>query len=131
MRSVPADKILSLQEEHQLGANVRGLRLPPTLDGLFWTADKHEMLVSRAYSDVPMIVGSNGDDLDSVLSPLSAASTVKEFQGIARKMYGPDAEEFLHHFPVSRDADVVYVAREASRERGMLASSQTCAFAPR
>lgn len=127
MRDAPADKILALQEEHQLGANVRGLRLPSTIDGLFWTADRQTVLATHQFNDVPMIVGSNGDDLDATRSPLTVATSIAEFQEIGRKMFGPHADEFLKLFPVKADADAQPVAHEAAREMGFLSNSQTCA----
>jgi para-nitrobenzyl esterase len=127
LRSVPADRILALQEEHQLGANVQGVRLPPTLDGLFWVQDKAQTLASRQFNDVPIMAGSNGDDLDSNWSPLTKATTVAQFQEAANKLYGPQAGEFLKLFPARDDADVPRVAHLAARESGFLGQSRNCA----
>lgn len=127
MRRAPADRILALQEEHQLGANVSGLRLPPVIDGLFWTADKAAVLAAHQMNDVPIIAGSNGDDLDSSRYPLTAASSVVEFDDIAHRLYGADTDEFLRLFPVAGDAQVRAVAREAAAEGGLLRNSRTCA----
>jgi para-nitrobenzyl esterase len=127
LRDVPADKILALQEEHQLGANVQGVRLPPTLDGLFWTQDKTQTLASHKFNDVPIMAGSNGDDLDSNWSPLTKATTVAEFQDAASKLYGAQASEFLKLFPVRIDAEVPQAAHLAARESGFLGQSRSCA----
>ena len=40
MRNVPADRILALQEENQLGLSVPGVRAPSVIDGYFWTGTK-------------------------------------------------------------------------------------------
>lgn len=128
MRRAPADRILALQEEHQLGANVSGLRPPPVIDGLFWAADKATVLAARQMVDVPIIAGSNGDDLDSSRSPLTAATTVAEFRNLARRLYGADADEFLKRFPVAGDSEVRAVAREAAAEGGFLRNSRSCAM---
>jgi para-nitrobenzyl esterase len=127
LRAAPADKILALQEEHQLGANVQGVRLPPTLDGLFWTMDKAQTLASHQFNDVPIMAGSNSDDLDSNWSPLTKATSVAEFQEAASKLYGAQASEFLKLFPVRRDADVPRVAHVAARESGFMGQSRSCA----
>jgi para-nitrobenzyl esterase len=126
LRNVPADKILALQEEHQLGANVQGVRLPPTLDGLFWTQDKAQTLASHQFNDVPIMAGSNADDLDSGWSPLTKATTVAEFREAANKRYGTQAAAFLKLFPVRSDADVAGVAHLAARESGFLGQSRSC-----
>jgi para-nitrobenzyl esterase len=127
MRNAPADKILALQEEHQLGANVRGLRIPSTIDGLFWTSNRQTVLASHQFNDVPMLAGSNSDDIDAARSPLTTATSIAEFQDTARKMFGTQTDEFLKLFPVKTDADVPRVAHEAALEMGFLSSSQTCA----
>jgi para-nitrobenzyl esterase len=127
MRDAPADKILALQEEHQLGANVRGLRPPPTIDGLFWSADRQTVLATHQFNDVPMMVGSNGDDLDAARSPLTTATSITEFQDTAGKMFGARADEFLKLFPLKTDGDAQRAAHEAAREMGFLSNSQTCA----
>lgn len=127
LRNLPADRILAVQEEHQLGANVQGVRLPPTLDGLFWTQGKQAALESHAFNDVPIIAGSNADDLDVARNPLIRANSVVEFQATATTMYGTRAAEFLTLFPVRSDTEVVAESHEAARESGFLADSRKCA----
>jgi para-nitrobenzyl esterase len=126
LRNLPADRILAVQEEHQLGANVQGVRLPPTLDGLFWTQDKAQTLASHQFNDVPIMAGSNSDDLDSGWSPLTKATTVAEFQEAANKLYGAQTAEFLKLYPARNDADVPRVAHLAAREAGFLGQSRNC-----
>jgi para-nitrobenzyl esterase len=129
MRDLPADRILAQQAESQVGANVQGVRTPPLIDGYFTVADKDAMLAAHSMNDVPILVGSNDDDLDAGQSPLTRARTVGEFQSVAREMYGSAAEEFLRLFPVKTDADVRDVAHAAARENGMLKASRACAQA--
>jgi para-nitrobenzyl esterase len=125
MRNLPADRILALQEEHQLGANVSGVRLPPTIDGLFWTQNKRAALESRQTNPVPIIAGSNGDDLDAARYPLTGVSTLEEYRRRTEQVYGANAAEYLKLFPATGDiADAVH---EASRASGFLRQSQTCA----
>ena len=126
MRTLAADRILAIQEEHQLGANVRGVRLPPTVDGLFWTQDKKSALASHHLNAVPIMAGSNGDDLDSGRYPLSGASTPEEFRARAEQVYGAASAEYLKLFPPVAGSVVAQV-HEAARESGFLRQSQTCA----
>lgn len=127
MRNVPADRILALQSETQVGVSVRGIRTPPLIDGYFTVADRKTLLERKELSDVPIIASSNGDDLDANQSPLTRATTVAEFQSIAHQLYGANADQFLRLFPVRSDADVYAAAHAAARENGMLESSRTCA----
>jgi para-nitrobenzyl esterase len=126
MRNAPADKILALQEEHQLGANVHGLSIPPTIDGYFWTRSKKDALAAHMFNDVPIIASSNGDDIDASRNPLVATHTVADYTAMAQKMYGKDADAFLRLYPVKVDADVQPMAHRAAWEGGMLHSSQSC-----
>ena len=127
MRNVPADRILALQSETQVGVSVRGIRTPPLIDGYFTVADKKTLLEHTELDDVPIIASSNGDDLDANQSPLTRATSVAEFQSIAHQLYGANADQFLRLFPVHSDADVYAAAHAAARENGMLESSRTCA----
>ena len=127
MRNVPADKILALQAETQVGTSVQGLRARPVIDGYFWTGNKEDAFASGKASDVPIIASSNGDDLDSNASPLTKAKSLAEYRSIARQMYGADADEFLKLYPVRTDADVHAMAHRAAMESGMVKSSRTCA----
>jgi para-nitrobenzyl esterase len=127
MRFVPADKILAQQAESQVGVSVQGIRTPPLIDGYFTTGDKHALLAAHQVNDVPIMVNSNGDDLDASMDPLTKATTVKEYEDIARQLYGPEAAIFLRYFPVKKDADVPAAAHAAARESGMLKASRVCA----
>jgi para-nitrobenzyl esterase len=127
MRFAPADKILALQAENQLGVSVEGVRTPPLIDGYFTVGNKDAVLAAHEVTDVPIMVNSNTDDLDANMSPLVRATTVTEYRDIARQLYGANAEEFLRLFPVKEDADVYAAAHAAARESGMLKASRTCA----
>ena len=127
MRNVPADKILALQAETQVGTNVQGLRARPVIDGYFWTGNKQQAFASGNASDVPFIASSNADDLDSNMSPLTKARTVAQYKAIARQMYGKDADRFLKLYPVKRDVDVRAMSHRAAMESGFLKSGRTCA----
>jgi para-nitrobenzyl esterase len=122
MRYVPADRILAQQTESQVGAKVQGVRTPPLIDGYFTVGPKGNVPV-----DVPIMVSSNGDDLDANMSPLTRAKTVQEYEAIARELYGADAGKFLSLFPAKKDADVYAAAHAAARESGMLKASRSCA----
>ena len=126
LRQVQADRILAQQAESQLGVSNAGLRAPGVIDGYELTATKAATLAAHAGSDVPVIAGSNGDDIDSNRSPLTRAHTVAEYEAAARRMYGPDADAFLRLYPAHTDAEVAQVAHQAAMEGGFLQNSRTC-----
>jgi para-nitrobenzyl esterase len=127
MRNVPADRILALQEENQLGLSVSGVRAPSVVDGYFWTGTKEQAFASHQASDVPVIASSNGDDLDAARYRLTRAGNVADYQAIARQMYGADADQFLQLYPAPTDADVQPMAHRAAMENGMMMNSRSCA----
>ena len=127
MRFAPADRILALQAESQVGLSVPGVRTPPLIDGYFTVGSKDAVLAAHGINDVPIMVSSNGDDLDANMNPLTRAKTVEEYEAIARQLYGTDAGKFLSLFPAKKDADVYAAAHAAARENGMLKASRTCA----
>jgi para-nitrobenzyl esterase len=126
MRQVPADRILALQAESQLGVRVQGVRAGPVIDGYFFTKPKLAVLQAHEFNDVPIIASSNHEDLN-VSNPLVRAKTVAQYKEIVGKLYGDNAEAFLKLYPAKNDAEVYQVALKAARESGMEAASRTCA----
>ncbi|MBC2665845.1 carboxylesterase family protein [Novosphingobium flavum] len=130
MRNAPADRILALQAETQNMTVNAGLQTPRVIDGLMITSTKAATLANRTGSAVPIVIGFNDDDNDALPEryPLTAARTVAEYQDIARKMYGADADAFLKLYPVKTDADVWAMARRAATESpgGFMANARDC-----
>ena len=126
MRQVPADKILGLQAETQVGNNVPGVRAGPLIDGYFLPKPKLEALEAHAVNDVPIIASSNREDLDAG-SALVRAKTAAEYREMAGRMFGADAAQFLALYPVSSDAEVRQTALKAAREMGLEANNRACA----
>lgn len=127
MRQVPADRLIALQAEHQVGVNNEGVRTSGVVDGYFMPKGQIEILKAHENSDVPIIASSNGDDLDSSRFPLTDATTVEQYQAIAEKMYGANAAEFLKLYPVANDSQVGPMAHRAAEDAGMQAASRGCA----
>ena len=124
MRQVPADRILALQAERQVGVSVEGIRTGGVIDGYFMPGTKAEILESGRANDVPIIASYTHDEANIVLKQ---AKTAAEYAEAATKVFGPAAPEFLTLYPVSSDADVARVAQEAANDASGLLSSCTCA----
>ena len=128
LRNIPADRILAIQSENQVGAHVEGVRVNgPILDGYFSPRSKASLLQAGEVSRVPIIASYTTDDIDIAMNAIARATTVEQFRSIARSLYGNAADEFLHLYPVSGDADVPRVAREAARTAGFETSARYCA----
>lgn len=131
MRQVPADKILALQAEFQVGNNRQGVRVGPIIDGYFTPMSQMAILKAHLNSRVPIIASSNGDDLDSNMSPLAnpvmGVDTVAKYREMARRMYGANAAEFLKLYPVSSDSEVSAMAHQAAEDAGFQGDARRCA----
>jgi para-nitrobenzyl esterase len=126
MRLVPADKILALQAESQVGNNNPGIRTGGVIDGYFTPKSRLETLQAHEFNDVPIIASFNHEDLDAG-SPLVTAKSVADYQAVAKEMYGDNAAEFLKLFPVTTEADIRIVGMDAARESGLEQRARDCA----
>ena len=128
LRDVPADRILAIQTENQVGARVDGIRIGgPIVDGHFLPRGKAELLRSGEASRVPIVAAYTSDDIDIAMNPISSARTVAQFREIATRIWGDAAGEFLSLYPVASDAEVERVARDAARTGGFEAEARFCA----
>lgn len=103
MRQVPADKILAIQNETQLGVSRTGIRTSGVIDGYFMPKSQAEIQAAGEMNDVPIIAHFNRDEAST---PFSAATTVAEYEDVANQIYGDKAGAFLAAFPVASDDEV-------------------------
>jgi para-nitrobenzyl esterase len=126
MRALPADKILALQAEFQVGNNTPGIRTGAVIDGYFTPKSRLEALQAHEFNDVPIIASFNHEDLDAA-SPLVTAKSIADYQAVAMQLYGDDAAQFLTLFPVSKDSDIRSVGMDAAREADLEQHARDCA----
>lgn len=125
MRDIPADKIIAAQTENQVGASVTGgIRASGIIDGYFMPKTQMEILRAHEINDVPIIASFNHDESTSALMN---AQSVDEYRGIARRMYGADADAFLALYPVKDQADIARVGLQVAREGSLENNARTCA----
>jgi para-nitrobenzyl esterase len=114
MRQVPADRILALQEEFQVGARGGPIRVGGAdLDGYFLPETPAKLFEGRRQNDVAAIIGFTHDESSNTLR---TAKSLEEYKAAAQKLYGKDAEEFLKLYPASTDTDASEMGRTAARE---------------
>jgi len=124
MRQIPADRILAIQNEGQVGRSVEGVRTGGVIDGYFMTGTKAEVLEAHGAADVPIIASFTHDEANN---QLKAARTVAEYEKTAREVFGKVADEFLALYPVASDADVPIMAQEAANDAAGLFGAVGCA----
>lgn len=124
MRQIPADRILAIQSETQVGRSVEGVRTSGVIDGYFMPDTKAAILEAHAAADVPIIASFTHDEANS---PLKAAKSVAEYKAAAKGVFGAASEEFLTLYPVVTDAEIGAVAQQAANDAAGLFNSCECA----
>jgi para-nitrobenzyl esterase len=114
MRQVPADRILALQEEFQVGATGGAIRVGgANVDGYFLPKSPAGLFQAHLHNDVAVIAGFTHDESSN---DLRAARNVDEYKAAAKKLYGDAADEFLKLYPAATDAEVRVMGATAARE---------------
>jgi para-nitrobenzyl esterase len=124
MRQVPADRILALQSERQVGVSVEGIRTGGVIDGYFMPDSKAAILESGRANDVPIIASYTHDEATIAMKE---AKTVAEYAAAADRTFGTASAAFLKLYPVSHDDEVRRVSQEAANDAAGLFNSRTCA----
>jgi para-nitrobenzyl esterase len=106
LRSLPADRILQ-------AAVAARTRFGPIVDGYVLPARPLEIFAAGKQSDVPTLIGFVHDES---FSELGRASTLKDYEAEAHKLYGDEAGELLKLYPARDDAEAARSAREAGRD---------------
>lgn len=128
MRNIPADRILAIQSESQVGAHVEGIRIGgPIVDGYILPDQKPALLAAGQINRVPIIASSNTDDIDISMSPFGQVRTLDQYRTAAASAYGDKAAEFLKRFPASFDAQARDMARHVAHLAGFELASRQCA----
>ena len=124
LRNVPADRILAVQAEFQLGGTAGTVRFRPNLDAHFMPKQPRETFTAGEQNDVPLLLGFTRDESSN---DLRAARNLVQFREAAQKYFGERSGEFLHLYPAT-DADVATVGAQAARDGGMATSMRSWAY---
>ncbi|MDB5676757.1 MAG: para-nitrobenzyl esterase [Sphingomonas bacterium] len=128
LRDIPADRILAIQSESQLGANVAGIRIGgPIVDGLVLPDQKPALLAAGRINRVPIIASSNTDDIDILMSPFGHVTTLDQYRATAQAAFGADTPAFLRLFPATTDAEAKAMAHNVAHLTGFEQASRQCA----
>ena len=96
MRAAGADEILAVAPELVLSAaTVDGWVFPDTVHNIFAAGEQH---------DVPVIVGSNADEM-SILGGAAGAETLEQYRESIRSEYGEHADALFETFPAATDEE--------------------------
>ena len=89
------------------------VRSTATVDGWVFPDTVYNIFAAGAQHDVPVIVGSNADEM-SILGGAAGAETLEQYHESIRNEYGEHAAAFLETFPAATDEE----ARQARLASG-------------
>ena len=96
LRAASADEVQAVAPDLVLStANVDGWVFPDTVYNIFAAGEQH---------DVPVIVGSNADEM-SILGGAAGAETLEQHRESIRNEYGEHADAFFETFPAETDEE--------------------------
>jgi para-nitrobenzyl esterase len=127
MRQIPADKILALQRDCQLGC-AGTIAVSPNIDGYFLPDSVPNIFAAGKQNDVATISGFTSDESSN---ELRTAANLQAYVAAARKLYGDQAERFLKLYSASDDAQAKAMGLLAAREGQAEAGSRNWALAQR
>jgi para-nitrobenzyl esterase len=127
MRLIPADKILALQRDCQLGC-AGTIAVSPNIDGYFLPDSVPNIFAAGKQNDVATISGFTSDESSN---ELRTAANLQAYVAAARKLYGDQAERFLKLYSASDDAQAKAMGLLAAREGQAEAGSRNWALAQR
>ncbi len=126
MRQVPADRILALQEDCQLGCTNGNIRVGAVnVDGYLLPAQPAEVFAAGQNSDVPVIAGFARDESNN---RIKMATTEAEFRAAAEAAYGAKAQEFLSLYDPST-GDLSTLGSAAARDAAVGRNARNWAIA--
>ncbi len=121
LREISSDKIVAAARE-------AGVRAGPDIDGYYLPESVDATFAAGRQSDVAVLTGSTANDIGTNV-PIRRATTVAEYEDLARQMYGDKAAEFLTLYPAKTDAEARQRADEVGRNSGFAIGARNWARA--
>ena len=103
LRAVPAEKIVELFNNDAEG---RKFRSQPNVDGWVLPDEIRNIFARGKQNDVPVIVGSNANEMTSLMTPLALPKTIEDYRKRVESQYGDAAKEFDAVYPVKTEAEI-------------------------
>lgn len=113
MRALSAEKIVTLFNSDPEGskfrpaANVDGYVFPDEIRGIF---------AKGKQNDVPVMVGSNANEMTTLTVPASIPKTIAEYRNRITPLYGEALSDFEGHYPAKTDAEVPKAYLDSTRD---------------
>ena len=106
LRAVPVDRLLA----------VTNFRTQEVVDGWVLPDEIRTLFANQQHNRVPVIVGSNANEMTSLGGAALAPKTLDDFRKRMAQQFGEMAAEIERAYDVNADADVVNAALAVSRD---------------
>ena len=113
MRGASAESIV---ESFSKGAGQR-FRTRACVDGWVFPEEIRTIFAKGLQHDVPVIVGSNANEMSSLMPRASVPTTVEALRGRVESQYGELADAFYEIYPVTDDGSAVKAYLASARDR--------------
>jgi para-nitrobenzyl esterase len=106
LRAVPAETLVA----------VPGLRTSENVDGWVLPADIRTIFADGRHSHVPVLIGSNGNEMTTLTPPASIPTTIEAYRRRIARQYGAHADDFDAVYPVTSPADIAGAVLASGRD---------------
>lgn len=113
LRAMPAEKIVRVFNEDPEG---RKFRTVVNVDGWALPDEIRNIFAQGRHNDVPVIVGSNADEMTSLTVPATIPRTIEDYRKRLNAAYGSLSEKFDSVYPVKSDADAAEAYLAVTRD---------------
>ncbi len=103
LRALSAEKIIDVFNNDAEG---RKFRTQPNVDGWVLPDEIRNLFAQRKHNDVPVIVGSNADEMTTLTAPAIVPRTMEEYRKRVEALYGEMIKEFDSLYPAKSDEDI-------------------------
>lgn len=103
LRAVPAERIIDVLNNDAEG---KKFRTSPNVDGWLLPDEIRNIFAQGKQNDVPVIVGSNANEMTTLTSPASVPKTLEDYRKRVETLYGEATRDFDAVYPVKSTDDV-------------------------
>ena len=103
LRAIPAEKIIDIFNNDAEG---KKFRTSPTVDGWVLPDEIRNIFAQGKQNDVPVIVGSNANEMTSLTVPATVPKTIEDYRKRVETLYGEATRDFDALYPVKGTDDI-------------------------
>jgi para-nitrobenzyl esterase len=103
LRALSAEKIIDVFNNDAEG---RKFRTQPNVDGWVLPDEIRNIFAQGKQNDVPVIVGSNANEMTTLTTPAMVPKTMEEHRKRVEAQYGEMAKEFDAFYPAKSESDI-------------------------